>query len=1590
MALLSCGLLLLFNSEIKATTYYVDAQSGSDSYNGRSAAFQGGSIGPWATIAKVNSIFFAPGDSVLFKRGAVWTDGPLEPRIGGAPGGTITIQETILGQPVSFDLVDLNNNNCIYFGAYGSGSAKPMIDCQGGRGIALLHDYIIVDGFHLDNGGNNMFWFGKETGNYWNVVLNTDVTHCFGNAVSSDFGGGNLWISGLYVYDYAINGILMNGSLNNKLKGVLIEDCWVENPVVLDLEDGITCHRDALGNDLDGDVIIRNNTIINSGEDGIDITSGSNILLDGNDISHSLSAGIFVVKSWVSTVEIRGNFLYSNSIGQGVGDLTIKVPNVWAYNNVIAGTGHHCLQLANTDNTRIWHNVIAPGVRTGNLIWLQDSIGQLEFKNNIFDFSETDQDISGLIPPNIVFDYNCYFGTSTAAQIYGNYSFQEYRNANPLFEPNGFWADPQFVNPSKTAPDHFRLASSSPCLNSGAPVSAAIDFWGTPRPQGAGYDLGIHEQGTIDCNPDPNIISYPGSPCDDGDPTTANDVYDTNCMCAGTPTACFGIGDADGDGVCTDVDCDDNDPNIAYQPGDACDDGDPTTSGEVIQANCSCSGGTPGPAITCSRVNSSNDDAEEKYTGTVDLGSTDLELAYDPNRGRQVIGMRFNGLNIPQGATILSAHLQFTVDDIQNINPSRLRIFGENSIAPLPFTATDYNLSNRPRTANFVPWAPPEWPTVASFGPDQRTPDIYAIIQELVNRAGYDPANAIVIIIDGIGSRTAESYDGFPAQAPQLCVEYTLVPTVYDCPVLSANIGYPCDDGDPSTINDAIDANCNCIGTPTPCTGIGDADGDGICADVDCDDNDFFTAHAPGDTCDDGDPTTVNDLIDANCNCTGTPTACTGIGDNDGDGVCADMDCNDNDPNITTQPGQACNDGDNTTINDLLDTNCNCVGTPTACTGIGDADGDGVCADVDCDDNDPNITTQPGQACNDGDNTTINDLLDDNCNCVGTPTACTGIGDADGDGVCADVDCDDNDPNITTQPGQACDDGNPRTYWETIQLDCSCGGGILPTPTCSQVSTGNDDAEESSSGSVDLSSSDLELISDAGDQTVGMRFNALGIPQGAIITSATIQFTVDETRNLDPCNLVIRGQASDNALAFSSSSGDVSSRPVTSASIAWAPPAWTTIGAAGDAQRTPDISAIIQEIVNRNGYTSGSSIAIIINGTGRRIAESYNGSPGQAPQLCVEYLIPPAFDCPALSANTGDACNDGDPTTINDLIDANCNCAGTPTACTGIGDNDGDGVCADVDCNDNDPNITTQPGQACNDGDPTTINDLIDANCNCAGTPTACGGIGDNDDGDGICADVDCNDNDPNITTQPGQACNDGDPTTINDLIDANCNCTGTPTACGGIGDNDGDGVCADVDCNDNDPNITTQPGQVCNDGDPTTINDLIDADCNCTGTPTACTGFGDNDGDGVCANVDCNDNDPNITTQPGHTCNDGDPTTINDIIDADCNCTGTPTACTGFGDNDGDGVCANVDCNDNDPNITTQPGQVCNDGDPTTINDLIDTNCNCAGTPTACTGFGDNDGDGVCANVDCNDNDPNITTQPGQVLQRRRPHYHQ
>ena len=67
------------------------------------------------------------------------------------------------------------------------------------------------------------------------------------------------------------------------------------------------------------------------------------------------------------------------------------------------------------------------------------------------------------------------------------------------------------------------------------------------------------------------------------------------------------------------------------------------------------------------------------------------------------------------------------------------------------------------------------------------------------------------------------------------------------------------------------------------------------------------------------------------------------------------------------------------------------------------------------------------------------------------------------------------------------------------------------------VALSSDDAEERETGSMSLTSSDLEVGFDVDDHTMGMRFNAVTIPQGATIVNASyIQFVVDETVNSLP------------------------------------------------------------------------------------------------------------------------------------------------------------------------------------------------------------------------------------------------------------------------------------------------------------------------------------------------------------------------------------------------------------------------------------------------------------------------------------------
>ena len=177
-----------------------------------------------------------------------------------------------------------------------------------------------------------------------------------------------------------------------------------------------------------------------------------------------------------------------------------------------------------------------------------------------------------------------------------------------------------------------------------------------------------------------------------------------------------------------------------------------------------------------------------------------------------------------------------------------------------------------------------------------------------------------------------------------------------------------------------------------------------------------------------------------------------------------------------------------------------------------------------------------------------------------------------------------------------------------------------------RVSAGTDDAEEDvASGAIDLGSSDLEITEDPDNQLIGMRFNNVAIPQGAIITSAYVQFHVDETDvpgGNRPGTKFLRGEAVDNAATFSATALDISSRPVTAAEASWDWPFWLTTHEEGPDQRTSDIAAVIQEIVDRPGWSAGNSLVLIITGSGENVAESFNGEEDAAPLLHVSFIMP--------------------------------------------------------------------------------------------------------------------------------------------------------------------------------------------------------------------------------------------------------------------------------------------------------------------------------------------------------------------------------
>ncbi|MCU0914143.1 MAG: DUF1349 domain-containing protein [Planctomycetes bacterium] len=184
-----------------------------------------------------------------------------------------------------------------------------------------------------------------------------------------------------------------------------------------------------------------------------------------------------------------------------------------------------------------------------------------------------------------------------------------------------------------------------------------------------------------------------------------------------------------------------------------------------------------------------------------------------------------------------------------------------------------------------------------------------------------------------------------------------------------------------------------------------------------------------------------------------------------------------------------------------------------------------------------------------------------------------------------------------------------------------------------RITNGANDAEEHlADGSMDVTSTDLEFpYEDNGNPSATdlqlnvLRFN-VALPKGAVVTKAYLELEQDETKGNDkPVNVIIDGQLTLNAPAITSAARNLSSRtPWTAANVKWTVPT----GMKNDQKfQSPDITAILTEIINQDGWVSGNALLLAIRddpenpSKGLRCVESVEGEATAAPLLHIEAVV---------------------------------------------------------------------------------------------------------------------------------------------------------------------------------------------------------------------------------------------------------------------------------------------------------------------------------------------------------------------------------
>lgn len=170
-----------------------------------------------------------------------------------------------------------------------------------------------------------------------------------------------------------------------------------------------------------------------------------------------------------------------------------------------------------------------------------------------------------------------------------------------------------------------------------------------------------------------------------------------------------------------------------------------------------------------------DDWAQNKATSS-QMPKLTISYTMDPPQN-QTVGLRFQTINIPSGATIRSAVLQFSSGE-SKATAANLVIRAEKTGDAQPFEAKDNNITSRTPSTASVQWTPTEWVK----GQTYNSPELKDVVQEVVKQSSWCGGNSMAFLIssDKTGLRNALAFDYVDSTGnetwapPTLKIEYEL------------------------------------------------------------------------------------------------------------------------------------------------------------------------------------------------------------------------------------------------------------------------------------------------------------------------------------------------------------------------------------------------------------------------------------------------------------------------------------------------------------------------------------------------------------------------------------------------------------------------------------------------------------------------------------------------------------------------------------------------------------------------------------------------------------------------------------------------